>query len=124
MENECQPENMKTSDQEMDEESVQHNVEATKVLEQNGGGEVKADSSSKSESQRILSGGTSMSMSIRNFGGSSSSVDHADIECGLTAQYIADGLCSMRRDQRVLAMFMINIIMNRLIHRQHRQGQW
>ncbi|XP_034107282.1 uncharacterized protein LOC117570000 [Drosophila albomicans] len=113
---------MKTSDQEMDEESVQHNVEATKVLEQNGGGEVKAESSSESESQRILSGATAMSTSIRNVGSSSTNVDHADIECGLTAQYIADGLCSMRRDQRILAMLMINIIMNRLIHRQQRQG--
>ncbi|XP_062134078.1 uncharacterized protein LOC133844195 isoform X2 [Drosophila sulfurigaster albostrigata] len=89
MEKECQPENMKTSDQEMDEESVQHNVEATKVLEQNGSGEVKADSS---------------------------------CECGLTTEYIVDGLCSMRRDQRVIAMLMINIIMNYLLHRQQQQG--
>ncbi|XP_051860090.1 uncharacterized protein LOC117566785 isoform X3 [Drosophila albomicans] len=128
MENSCEPQKKITHDQELVEESVQHDNEVAKVLEQDGGGEVEADSipnvssnsvvalavqpvyGRKLESDSGISSGPDSSMEprsrrVRIVG--RLEIDSAERYRALTPQSIANVLHSMRPDQRFLAEYII-----------------
>ncbi|XP_051860092.1 uncharacterized protein LOC117566785 isoform X5 [Drosophila albomicans] len=127
MENSCEPQKKITHDQELVEESVQLDNEVAKVLEQDGGGEVEADSipnvSSNSvvalavqpvhgrelESDSGISSGQVSSMEwwrrVRIVG--RMEFNSAERMRDMTPQSIANELRSMRPDQRFLAEYII-----------------
>ncbi|KAH8393186.1 hypothetical protein KR215_003049 [Drosophila sulfurigaster] len=124
MENSCEPQKKKTYDQELDEDSVQHENEVAKVLEQDGGDELEAASIPNVSSNSALAfvvqepvhgreleleSGISRpdsSMAVRIVG--RMEVDSAERMRGLTAQSIANELRSMRPEQRFLAEYIIS----------------
>ncbi|XP_062135663.1 uncharacterized protein LOC133845271 isoform X3 [Drosophila sulfurigaster albostrigata] len=129
MENSCEPQKKKTYDQELVEDSVQDENEVAKVLEQDGGDELEADSipnvssnsalacivqepvhgrelESESGISRPDSSMEPRSRAVRIVG--RMEVDSAERMRGLTAQSIANELRSMRPEQRFLAEYIIS----------------
>ncbi|XP_062135661.1 uncharacterized protein LOC133845271 isoform X1 [Drosophila sulfurigaster albostrigata] len=133
MENECQPETMKTYDQELVEDSVQHDNEVAKVSELDGGGELEADLIPNMTSNSVLAvvvqepdHGRELESDSGISSGPDSSMEPrsrrvrivgrlqiygAERYGALTAQSIANVLRSMRPNQRFLAEYIISAML-------------